>query len=281
MVNLINLEDITNDQHKNLDLQNKKLILENEIYYKKNKRRKKIVLSEQFNKTLIKNVHNTYCHIGRKPKNGLMSHLGPATRLFEIISIDTIGGFGGPRSTKKYLHLLVDHFTRYACILTSKTQSSSDFIKLIINVSQDYNIDILLTDQYPDINSKELKQFLERENIRMVFTAVDAPFSNGLNERLNQTLVNKIRCKINEKYKKTAWTTIAQKCVEKYNKTEHTVTKFAPKYLLEGENLNILPLELKSKCTKEDLKKDRKLALKITMISHNYNKKILDFHRQN
>jgi len=318
VVNLINLEDITNDQHKNLDLQNKKLILENEIYYKKNKRRKKIVLSEQFNKTLIKNVHNTYCHIRRtqitnkiipfytakniiqnikqicdkcdicvknksrrKPKNGLMSHLGPATRLFEIISIDTIGGFGGPRSTKKYLHLLVDHFTRYACILTSKTQSSSDFIKLIINVSQDYSIDILLTDQYPDINSKELKQFLERENIRMVFTAVDAPFSNGLNERLNQTLVNKIRCKINEKYKKTAWTTIAQKCVEKYNKTEHTVTKFAPKYLLEGENLNILPLELKSKCTKEDLKKDRKLALKNTMISHNYNKKILDFHRQN
>jgi len=134
VVNLINLKDIKKDQQKNLNLQNKKLILENEIYYKKNKRREKIVLSEQLSKTLIKDVHNTYCHIGRtqmtnkitpfytakniiqnikhicdkcevciknksrrKPKYGLMSHLGPATRPFEIISIDTIGGFGGSR----------------------------------------------------------------------------------------------------------------------------------------------------------------------------------------
>jgi len=146
----------------------------------------------------------------RIPKYGLMSHLGPETRPFEIISIDTIGGFGGTRSTKRYLHLLVDHFTRYSCIWTSKTQSSNDFIKLIKNVTQDNNIEMLLTDQYPGKNSKQFKQFLKRENIRMVFTAVDAPFSNGPHERLNQTLVNKIRCRINKNDKKTAWTTIAQ-----------------------------------------------------------------------
>jgi len=112
--------------------------LENEIDYKKNTRRKMIALSEQLSKTLIKDVHDTYCHIGRtqlvnkitpfytaknkiqnikqvcdeckvciknksrrKPKYGLMSHLGPATYPYEIISIDTIGGFGGSRSTKK------------------------------------------------------------------------------------------------------------------------------------------------------------------------------------
>ncbi|CAH2235095.1 jg7505 [Pararge aegeria aegeria] len=77
-----------------------------------------------------------------------------------------------------------------------------------------------------------------------------------------------------------AWTTIAGKCVEKYNETEHTVTKFAPKYLLEGENVNILPIELQSKCTKEDLKRDRRLALENTIKSHNYNKKKFDIHRE-
>jgi len=114
------------------------------------------------------------------------------TRPFEIISIDTVGGFGGLRSSKKYLNLLVDNFTRYAGIFTSKTQSANDFIKLIKNVTQDYNIDMLLTDQYPDLNSKEFKQILKRKNISIVFTAVDAPFSKGLNEMFNQTLVNKI-----------------------------------------------------------------------------------------
>lgn len=318
VVNLINLDDIKNDQYTNPNLQRSKtnILFENEIYYKKYKTRKKIILSEDLSKILMKDIHNSYCHIGRtqmtnkitpfytaknitanikqicdecevciknksrrKPKYGLMSHLGPATHPFQIVSIDTIGGFGGSRSTKKYLHLLVDHFTRYAYVLTSKNQSSSDFIKLIKNVTESYNIDIVLTDQYPGINSKEFKEFLSKEKIRIVFTAVDAPFSNGLNERLNQTLVNKIRCKINESDKKIAWTTIAQKCVEKYNETEHTVTKFAPKYLLEGENVNVIPAELKLRYTQEDLKRDRKLALKNTIHSHNYNKKIYDHHR--
>lgn len=114
-----------------------------------------------------------------------MSHLGPATNPFEIVSIDTIGGFGGTRSTKKYLHLLVDHFTRYAHNLTSKTQRSNDFIKLVEKVSDSNKIGMILTDQYPGINSAEFKKYLNEKNIPIVFTATNAPFSNGLNERLN------------------------------------------------------------------------------------------------
>ncbi|XP_025262545.1 uncharacterized protein LOC112637319 [Camponotus floridanus] len=209
-----------------------------------------------------------------------MSQLGPATYPYEIVSIDTIGGFGGSRSTKKYLHLLVDHFTRYAHILTSKTQNANDFIKLIRNTTTDNKIGMILADQYPGINSKEFKDFLDKENIILTFTAVNAPFSNGLNERLNQTLVNKIRCKINEKKRKSAWTTIAHECVEKYNKTEHTVTGFSPQCLLEGTNTAIIPEELKLKTTHRDLLEDRKTALENTKKSHEYNKKIFDRNRK-
>lgn len=92
-----------------------------------------------------------------------MSHLGPAKRPFEIISIDTVGGFGGSRSTKKYLHLLVDHFTRYAWIETSRTQSANDFIKLVGRITKDDKIGMALTDQYPGINSKEFKDFSGRK----------------------------------------------------------------------------------------------------------------------
>lgn len=88
---------------------------------------------------------------------------------------------------KKYLHLLVDHFTRYAFYLTSKTQSANDFVKLVSYTTETEDIGMLLTDQYPGINSREFKKFLNDKMIPMVFTAVNAPFSNGLNERLNQT----------------------------------------------------------------------------------------------
>ncbi|XP_056636856.1 uncharacterized protein LOC130445312 [Diorhabda sublineata] len=170
-------------------------------------------------------------------KYGLMSHLGPATKPFQICSIDTVGGFGGTRSTKRYLHLLSDHFTRYAYILASSTQNANDFIKLIKNCAESDNIELILSDQCPGINSKEFKRFLDENNIPIIFTAVNSPFSNGLNERLNQTLVNKIRCRMNEHDKKKAWTSVVHSCVQKYNETEHTVTGYAPKSL--GCNMSI------------------------------------------
>lgn len=213
-------------------------------------------------------------------KYGLMSHLGPATKPFEIISIDTIGGFGGSRSTKKYLHLLVDHFTRFAFILTSKTQSTGDFIKLVRNVLETDEIGMILTDQYPGINSRQFKEFLEKSNIKLIFTAVNTPFSNGLNERLNQTLINKIRCRMNEEEKKKAWTTIARECVDKYNETEHSVTGFAPKYLLDGTDVTIVPDKLKRKTNIEDWTRDRELVVENTIKSHEYNKKLFDKNRK-
>ncbi|KAK9703174.1 hypothetical protein QE152_g29483 [Popillia japonica] len=116
---------------------------------------------------------------------------------------------------------------------------------------------MIITDQYPGINSKEFKNFLEEQEVKLIFTALNAPFSNGLNERLNQTIVNKIRCKINETKGKKAWTTTARDCVDKYNITEHSVTGFTPKYLLDGTDTSLLP--------EEDWKKDRKQALQNTI----------------
>jgi len=65
-VNTINLKDIKNDQAQNTSLKDKKYyIMENNIYYKKDKKkRKKIVLSEKYSITLIKKIHEDFCHIG-------------------------------------------------------------------------------------------------------------------------------------------------------------------------------------------------------------------------
>lgn len=315
IVNLIKLEDILSDQNRNIEVQRYKtnLIEKNKIYLKKIRKKEKIILTEDFSIELIKKLHENLCHIGigqmqrtispfytaknltknikivcktcevciknksrGQIKYGFMSHLGPATKPFEIMSIDTIGGFGGSRSTKKYLHLLVDHFTRFAFIQTSKTQTANDFIKLVKDITDTENIGMILTDQYPGINSKEFKDFLQTKKVPLIFTAVNAPFSNGLNERLNQTLVNKIRCRVNEKGTKKVWTTIAHECVNKYNGIEHSVTGFSPQYLLHGTDATALPKELKQKISHNDWIRDRKRALENTIKSHNYNKSLFD-----
>ena len=151
---------------------------------------------------------------------------------------------------------------------------------MVKKVADNEQIGKFLVDQYPGINSYEFKEYLKNKNIQLIFTAVNAPFSNGLNERLNQTLINKIRCKVNETKDKKAWTTIAQECVQKYNETVHTVTKFSPKYLMEGTLTTLLPKELTTIQQLTNLKEDRIKALQNSITYHEYNKKVYDRNRK-
>jgi hypothetical protein len=108
-----------------------------------------------------------------------------------------------------------------------------------------------------------------------VYTAVDSPSSNGLNKRSNQTLVNHICCAKHDEsaFPNRSWTTIAAKCVSQYNKTPHSVTKFSPSYLLNGITDDIIPSCL---VRPPDLTTDRKLALRNSIRSHEYNKRLSD-----
>lgn len=178
-VNDITLQEIIDDKKLNTQLikDEHNFTTQDEIYYRNIKNKKKIVLSEEYSKTLIKRTHENYCHTGMKQttrkikpfytapnlsekiqrickncevciknktrlnrKYGLMSHLGPAGRPFQRMSLDSIGGFGGQRSTRRYLHLLEDPFTRFTHILCSKTQDAPNFIKLIEKVPAEEKI---------------------------------------------------------------------------------------------------------------------------------------------
>lgn len=113
-----------------------------------------------------------------------------------------------------------------------------------------------------------------------IFAAVDAAFSNGLNERLNQTLVNRLRCKTNDgSGRKTAWSKLATKCVNEYNDTPHSITTFSPSYLLNGCSTRIIPDILSD--PPPDLDADRKRALENSIKSHNYNKARYDCKKTN
>lgn len=209
---------------------------------------------------------------------GLLSRLGPATRPLEILSIDTVGGFNNNNSSKKYMHILVDHFSRYCWISTSKRQNAEEFVKLLSPVIEgnEEKVKILLVDQYSGLNSKALKEYCKNKEIRLIYTSVDHPSSNGLNERLNQTLVNRLRCKRYQN-EKTAWTKLAEECVEEYNNTKHSSTGFEPNYLLFGESKTIGPIEL---VDRRDLEKDRREAIKNSQDGHLVNKERLDKNRQ-
>jgi transposase InsO family protein len=315
VVNLVELSEILNDQKTNIiELKNaKKTHRKHNITFKKLKDKPRVFTSVELGKKIIKRVHDKYGHIGTaqicatiRPyyyfKNmdktvnefckscsicienkvrkgrviGLMEKLGPPKEPYEIMSLDTVGGFSGNRSTKRYMHILVDHFSRYAWISTSKGQCAKDFIKLIQPIASKQEIGIILADQYTAINSDEFSSYLSEMNIKLLFTSIDCPQSNGMNERLNQTLVNRIRCKINSNDKR-AWSVIADECVFEYNRTIHSSTKFEPAYLLYEEKSEICPIDF---LNTRNLVEDRKTAFENSMKGFKINKERVDRNRK-
>ena len=157
-----------------------------------------------------------------------------------------------------------------------KTQRAKDFINLIKSVIQIRKPKLILADQYTGIHSKEFINFLSKNEIEIRFIATNCPQSNGITERLNQTITNRLRCKLNESIfynqnnevdkKSLCWPKLLIKVTEEYNDTPHSVTSFSPKYLLLG--IESFERPISSKVCLEDA---REIA---------YHKS-LDYHKQN
>ena len=208
-------------------------------------------------------------------RNGLLDKLGPPKKPFEVMSFDSVGGFAGNNSTKRYLHCLTDHFTKYAWTSTTHGQRTEDIEKLIRRVADKNQIGLLLADQYASINSQELKELAEEKKFNLIFTAADCASSNGNVERLGQTMVNRIRCAFNDGNQRRSWAAVAEECTANYNETVHSVTGFSPKYLLTGEEPKICPIATRV----SDLEVDRKLAFERLMKDHERNKRAVDKNR--
>lgn len=150
-VNLADFNEILYDHQKmGAELKTEKNIDSGRgLYYQKWKDKARILVSQKLGKKIIERIHEEYGHIGRQQmlaticphyyfKNldkivheycrnchicvenktrrgraiGLLSRLVPATHPFEIMSIDTVGGFSRYGNTAQYMHILEDHFRR-------------------------------------------------------------------------------------------------------------------------------------------------------------------------
>lgn len=306
--NFLSFQEISNDQQNFLSLDSTSSKL---ITYKNSDR---IILSSDLGKLLISKIHVNFGHIGQKHisaiirpyyyfsgideliksstkecivciknktrrsrKFGLLGHLGPATSPFEILSLDTIGGLSEKKTNKKYLHLIADHFSRFAFGFPSSSMNTKEFIRIIDTIHSKNKIKNLLTDQYPAFTSTEFRNFTSSQGINHIFTTTDSPESDGLNERLNQTIVNRIRCKKNSPNESRSWPTLANEVISEYNNTPHSVTTFSPRFLLTGESVQIAP---NTPLHSVSLDKAHQIALENSNKNHDYNKSRIDSNRK-
>ena len=79
------------------------------------------------------------CKTAMRQSLGYLGTLGPAKEPFEVVSIDTKGGFKNLKSTKRYLHLAICHMTRKVWHVTSKSQTEEDMINLVKEILKEGN----------------------------------------------------------------------------------------------------------------------------------------------
>ncbi|GBM23097.1 Pro-Pol polyprotein [Araneus ventricosus] len=149
---------------------------------------------------------------------GLLQTVPPTDRPFEYLSIDNVGGFNYYNSIKKYLHLVIDHATRYVWAFPSKSETTETYANCLTQVFQIQVPTKLLSDRNGDFTSSKFKHFLKNYNVQNLLTSSHHSQTNGKCERVNQSIVTKLKCKVNSSTKIPL----------------PSVTKFPPAYLLFG-----------------------------------------------
>lgn len=219
------------------------------------------------------------CQINKKStqkKFGLLEAVPIAKEPFEMLSIDTVGGINYHNSQKKYLHIVLDHATRYVWAFPSKSVTSETYancLKQIFNIQTPKQ---LLSDRNAAFTSSKFKKFLKHNNIRQLLTSAHRPQCNGKNERVNQTIVAKLRCKVNSSSKKIPWTKLLEQVTNEYNNLPHAVTGFPPAYLMFGNLPYESPLPNQVSLNYPPLNQARQIAVNRTLSHHKINKRRYD-----
>ncbi|XP_054721298.1 uncharacterized protein LOC129231077 [Uloborus diversus] len=193
----------------------------------------------------------------------------PVEKAFDLVAVDSVAGFNYYNSTKKYMTLIIDHHSRYMWFFASKSITSETYINFLKQVFSVQVPKSTLSDKNPAFTSSHFKKFLKHNKIKQLLTTAHRPECNGKVERLNQTIVTRLKCKVNETSKKVPWPKLLEQVTQEYNLTPHSVTKFPPSYLMYG----IVPFE---NPVKEDIyppvEQARKLAVERTKEYHERNK---------
>ncbi|GBL53632.1 Transposon Tf2-9 polyprotein, partial [Araneus ventricosus] len=217
--------------------------------------------------------HCSVCQLNKKRKQkrfGLLQQVPPTSTPFECISVDTVGGFNYYNSTKKFLHIVIDHATRHVWAFPSKNENSETYINILKQIFQIQVPVKLLTDRNAAFTSSRFKKFLRNYNVKHLLTTAHHPQTNGKVERVNQSLVTRLKCKVNSTSTKVPWTKLLESVTNEYNLTPHSITKNPPAYLLLGTLPYDSPIGQNSYY--EPVNEARNLALQRTIDYHNKNK---------
>ena len=139
------------------------------------------------------------CPIGKGTRQSFPKSKSKAKKAFELIHSDLSGPMRTlSRQGFSYVHSITDDKTRFSFVylLKGKDDAYKIFEKFFPLVATQFNSKVvrLRTDQGGEFLNDRLKRFLADHGIIHETTNAYTPQQNGVAERLNRTLADKVRC---------------------------------------------------------------------------------------
>ena len=168
------------------------------------------------------------------PGLGNLQLMPTPNKPFQLLSLDTMSiGAAAHNTSHKYVQVLIDHHSRFVWTVATKKNDAQAAINAM-NKAVDYKPRTLITDNGSNFASKEFRSYLVKHKIQHIFTTTYHPASNGMVERVNRTLKERLSF-LKSQNPKLAWSTLLSDATGIYNSTLHDITGFTPRFLLTGD----------------------------------------------
>ncbi|XP_058987852.1 uncharacterized protein LOC131806936 [Musca domestica] len=149
---------------------------------------------------------------------------------FRSINIDHMGPFPKSKKGNQYVFLIVCSFSKYTIIKPTRNTKTAPVITALREVMSIFGQPRrIVSDKGTAFTSKEFQQFVEYNGIQHVQTAVRTPRANGQAERINQTVLNALKCLVGDTKEWDTETTTIQWSI---NSQLNATTKFSPNDLI-------------------------------------------------
>jgi len=118
---------------------------------------------------------------------GILHSLSKGNIPLDTLHVDHLGPMDKQCLSKKYVFVVIDAFSKYVKLYATKTTSSKEVIKALIDYFSNYNKPrLLISDRGSCFTSQEFKEFMNEQEIKHVLIATGSPQGNGQVERVNK-----------------------------------------------------------------------------------------------
>lgn len=169
-----------------------------------------------------------------------------ASNRFELVHLDLVGGntFPETQRKKRYILVMIDHFTRYCVAVPVANKKKSTIAKaFVMHWVLRFGAPMRVhSDQGGEFVNDVMEEVCALLHIQRSTTLAYNPQGNGACERMNRTLLDMLR-KLVSTVSKALWDEYVPYAVFAYNTTFHRATGHSPYELVHGEEVR-LPYEM-------------------------------------